>query len=75
MLQARPHLFCAGRSEDRAGDTSSEETIAYETSESGFMSRTTAADDGDVLRFRERRRITIDDFVGFIEQERRIGQD
>lgn len=74
MLQAHPHLFCAWRSEDSAGDASSEETVAYESSESGFMSRTTAADDGNIMRFRERRGVTIDNFVGFIKQKRWVGK-
>ena len=67
MLQARPHLFCAWRSEDSAGDASSKETFAYETSESGFMSRTTAANDGNVMRLGERRGVTIDNLVSFVE--------
>ena len=74
MLQAHPHLFCAWRGEDRAGDASSEETVAYKSSESGFMSRTTAADDGNIVRFGERRGVTIDDFVGFIKQKRWVGK-
>ena len=74
MLQARPHLFCAWRSEDRAGDASGEETIAYETSEAGFVSRTTTGDDGNIVRIGERRRVTIDNFVGFVEQKRRVGK-
>lgn len=44
MLQARSHLFCTWRSEYGAGDASGEETVAYEASESGFMARTTTAD-------------------------------
>ena len=74
MLQARPHLFCAWRSEDSAGDASSEETIAYETSESGLMSRTTAANHGNIMRLRERRGVTIDNLVRFVEQKRWIGK-
>lgn len=73
MLQARPHLFCAWRGKDGAGDASSEETIAYESSESGFVSRTTAADDGNIVRFGQRRRVTVDDFVGLIKEKRWVG--
>lgn len=50
MLQARSHLFCAWRSEDGAGDAGGEETVTYEASESGLMTRTTAADNGNVFR-------------------------
>ena len=74
MLQARPHLFCAWRSEDSAGDASSEETITNKTSEPWFMSRTTTRDEGNVLRFGERRGVTIDNFVGFVEQKSWIGK-
>ena len=74
MLQARPDLFCARRSEYGAGDTSGEETVADETSESWFMSRTTAADEGNVVRRGKRRGISIHDLVGLIKQKRWIGQ-
>lgn len=67
MLQARSHLFCTWRSEDGAGDASGKETIAYEASESGFMTRTAAADDGDILGLGERRGVAVDDFVGGVE--------
>lgn len=74
MLQARSHLFCAGRCEDGAGNTSGEETVAHEASEPRFMPRTTAADNGNVLRLDERRGVAVDNFVGGIEQERWIGK-
>ena len=74
MLQARPNLFCTGRSEYGAGDTSGEETVTHETSESRFMSRTTAADDGNVVRCGKRRGISIDNLVGLVKQKRWIGQ-
>ena len=74
MLQARPDVFCAGRSEYGAGNTSGEETVAHETSESRFMSRTTTADDGNVVRLGKRREISIDNLVSLVEQERWIGQ-
>ncbi len=67
-------MFCAWRSEDSAGDACSEETIAYEASESGFMARTTTADDGNVVRFGERRGVAINYFVGLVEQERWVGE-
>lgn len=74
MLQARSHLFCARRSEDGAGDASGKETVAHEASEPRFMPRTTAADDGSVLRLGERRGVAIDNFVGGVEQERWVGK-
>ena len=74
MLQASSHLFCAWRCEYGAGDASSKETVAYEPSESGFMARTTAADDGNVVGFGERRGVAVDNLVGFVEQERWIGK-
>lgn len=49
MLQTRSDLFCARGSEDSASDASGEETITYKPSKSGFMARTTAADDRDVV--------------------------
>ena len=74
MLQTCPDLFCARRSEYGAGDTSGEETIAHETSEPRLMSRTTAADDGNVVRCGKRRGISIDNLVGLVKQKRWIGQ-
>lgn len=68
MLQARSHLFCTRRSEDSAGDASCEETVAHETSKSGFMARTTAADDRNVVRLGERRGVAVDNLVGAVEQ-------
>lgn len=68
MLQARPHLFCTRRSEDSAGDASCEETVAHETSKSGFMARTTAADDRNVVRLGERGGVAVDNLVGAVEQ-------
>lgn len=74
MLQARSHLFCAWRSEYSAGDASGEQTVAYEAGESGFMARTTATDDGNVVRLGERRGVAVDNFVWGVEQKRRIGK-
>lgn len=74
MLQARSHLFSAWRSKNGAGDASSEETVAYEASESGFMARTTAANDGNVVRLGERRGVTVHNFVGSVEQQRWVCQ-
>lgn len=74
MLQTRSHLFCAWRSEDGAGNASGEETVAHEASETGFMARTTATDDGNIVRLGERRGIAVDNFVGGIEQERWVGK-
>ena len=74
MLQARSHLFCAWRGENSAGDAGGEEALANEASESGLMARTTAADNGNVLRLAERRGVAIDNFIGGVEQERWISQ-
>ena len=74
MLQARSHLFRAWRSEDGAGDASGEETVAHEASEPRFMARTTAADDGNVVRLDNRRGVAVDNFVGSVEQERWVGK-
>ena len=38
------------------------------------MARTTAADDGNVVRLGDRRGIAVDNFVGGIEQERWVGK-
>ena len=74
MLQARSHLFCSRRSEDGAGNASSEETVAHEARKPRFMPRTTATNDGNVVRLGDRRGIAVDDFVGGIEQERWVGK-
>ena len=74
MLQACSYLFCSRRSEDGAGDASSEETVAHKASESGFMARTTAADDGNVVRLGERREVAVDNFIEGVDQERWVGK-
>ena len=67
-------MFCARRSEYGAGDTSGKETVAHETSETRLMSRATAADDGNIVKCGKRRGISIDNLVGFVKQQRWIGQ-
>ena len=74
MLQARSHLLGTWRSEDGAGNASSEQALTYKASESGFMARTTPTDDSNVARLRERRGIAIDDFIGCVEKERWVGK-
>ena len=74
MLQASSHLFCARRSEDGPSDASVEETITYEASKSGFMARTPAANDGNVVRLGERGGVAVDNFVGSVKQERWVGK-
>ena len=73
MRQACSNLFCSGRRENCASNASRQETSPNIAREARFMTGTTAADQGDFLvRKSNRGWMAIDDFVMFIEQERRI---
>ena len=50
MLKTCPDLVSAGRCKDRPSDTSCEETTANIAREARFVTRASAADEGDVRR-------------------------
>ena len=72
MQQASSHLLSAWRCENGTSNAGSQEPVTYESSKTGFMARSAAANDRDIAWSGNRRRVPIDDLIIFITEHRRI---